>query len=156
MPALVCHTMETILVYHSSVYRHSVVVLKIPKLKPYTMVCTYTPRRSYVVQHLSILSPSDPSPGDLKLIVRPADTVVAAGSTLELYCIAEGPEATSVQWLKDGSPVGDRVSVMGSGQVLEITGATTGDGGSYTCVVMAGNGSVNSSAVVIVVGEFNV
>ena len=131
---------------------------KIPKLKPYTIVCTHThtSREFSVNSGDLILSLSlDPTPGDLRLVVRPADTVVSSGSSVELYCVAEGPRPTSLLWLRDGLLVNDEehVLIVGGGQVLEIRGATDAHEGTYMCVVSDGSQSVNASAVVTVVGE---
>lgn len=84
--------------------------------------------------------------------MRPADTVVATGSSVELYCLAEGPGPTSVTWFKNGVAV-DEQNLLGGGQVLEINRASASDGGTYTCSVSDGSHTVNASAVVAVVGE---
>ena len=83
--------------------------------------------------------------------MRPRDTTVAAGSSLELYCIAN-IDASSIQWFRDGHEVDDKVVIMGDGQVLVINGATASDSGSYTCVVSRQLTSVNASATVSIVG----
>ena len=82
--------------------------------------------------------------------MRPTDSVVAAGFSLELYCIAEGPRAASITWYKDDVPVDGQ---MGKGEVLEVNEPTSSDGGTYTCSVSDGSLTLNASAVVTVVGK---
>ena len=83
--------------------------------------------------------------------MRPADTMVPAGSSLELYCIPQGPGPASITWYKDDVAV--QQQSKGDGQVLVIRGTTASDGGTYTCSVSDGFLTVNASAAVTVVGK---
>ena len=100
----------------------------------------------------------DPSPQDLRLVVRPIDTVVSAGSTVELYCIAEGKTPATTYWFKDdGNSVADggNILAVGDGQVLELVEASAEASGTYTCSVSDGLETVNASATLIVIGKLN-
>ena len=90
-------------------------------------------------------------PQKLKLVVRPKDTTVAAGSGVELYCIAEGHLPT-IHWFKNGQEVNR--ALVGDGQVLEIEGVTAIDSGVYTCVASNRQTSLNASATVTVIGMY--
>ena len=99
----------------------------------------------------------DPTPQDLKLVVKPSDRVVAAGSSVELYCIAEGHSTATIDWFINGSKVnnsGGDVLIVGDGQVLEIMEVTVASSGIYTCLVSVGLQSLNASARVTVVGRY--
>lgn len=89
---------------------------------------------------------------EVTLVVTPKDQIVALGSSVSLYCIAEADPPADIRWLKDGHVVEEAVT-RGNGEVLEIVNATLEAAGNYTCIASNGISSENSTASISVVGE---
>ena len=95
---------------------------------------------------------------DLKFVVTPRDVVAAIGSNVTLYCIIESDPKATIQWFKYGELVQDnsRISTIGNGQVLEIYNVTHEFMGNYTCIAFNGYTSIRTTALVSILGEFDI
>ena len=96
---------------------------------------------------LVVLDAGDALENGPRIRTQPQDTTVAPGSVAVLSVSAGGTAPLSFQWSRDGSPLTDSASVLGTtGPVLTIAGARLSDAGSYSVVVSNSAGIVASQS----------
>ncbi len=81
------------------------------------------------------------------ITTQPANQSVMVGATVSFAVVASGTAPLSYQWRLNGANLGGATSAT-----LSLTGVTTGQAGSYSCVVTNAVGSVTSSAATLTVG----
>lgn len=101
---------------------------------------------------MSISLSAESTTTEVTLVVTPKDKIVALGSKVSLYCIAEADPAANIRWFKNGQDIEEAVT-RGNGEVLEILNATLDFAGNYTCMASNGFSSKNSTASLSIVGE---
>ena len=101
---------------------------------------------------VSIFLSAESTTTEVTLVATPKDRIVALGSRVSLYCIAESDPAADIRWFKNGQEVEEAV-IRGNGEVLEILNATLDIAGNYTCIASNGFSSKNSTASLSVVGK---
>ncbi|XP_013387953.1 neogenin isoform X2 [Lingula anatina] len=94
-----------------------------------------------------------------RFIITPTDTTVLEGSTVHLYCGANGRDSQEntpqIMWLKSGTtidttkPENARFSVVGLGS-LRIESVTEADAGLYTCRAENNEDSIDATATLVV------
>jgi len=77
---------------------------------------------------------------------HPASQTVTAGANVTLSVIATGSPTPTLQWQKNGGAIAGQ-----TGPTLTLSGVTTGDAGSYTCVATNTAGSATSNAATLTV-----
>ncbi|MBP9900792.1 MAG: immunoglobulin domain-containing protein [Verrucomicrobia bacterium] len=80
------------------------------------------------------------------ITTQPASQTVTAGANVSFTVAASGTAPLSYQWRLNGGNIGGATSAT-----LTLTSVTTGQTGSYSCVVSNGAGSATSSAAVLTV-----
>jgi hypothetical protein len=81
--------------------------------------------------------------------VQPVSQTITSGTTV---VFSAASNAAGYQWMLNGSPLTDGAGISGSaGPQLVITGATSANAGSYTCVATNGSGSTASSPAALAV-----
>jgi hypothetical protein len=81
--------------------------------------------------------------------VQPVSQTIASGTTVVFEATSN---AAGYQWMLNGSPLSDGAGISGSGgPQLVITGATSANAGSYTCVATNGSGSTASNPAILTV-----
>nr|XP_039257330.1 peroxidasin-like isoform X1 [Styela clava] len=84
-------------------------------------------------------------------ISRPQDVQVRVGEPTTLECRAAGTPEPTISWIKDGNPVNSQNAlIITSSGSLHFRRTETSDNGSYTCIATNDEGSVNTTAEVIV------
>jgi hypothetical protein len=79
----------------------------------------------------------------------PVSQAIASGTTV---VFAAASNAAGYQWMLNGAPLSDGGAISGSGgPQLVITGATSAQAGTYTCVATNASGSSTSSAATLTV-----
>ena len=86
------------------------------------------------------------SSGSMFLAPLQESASVAPASALSVKVAAMSPGSLTYQWQKNGSELSGETS-----STLEIASASSGDSGSYTCMVGDGTNIIESSACVVTV-----
>lgn len=97
-------------------------------------------------------------------LTRLTDRTATQGSTIRLSCTTLNTPDSTIKWLKDGTPLFTkpsdhtstkyRTTVQNDISTLEISNATLGDSGQYTCTVQNPLGEISTTAAVKVYEEF--
>ncbi len=80
------------------------------------------------------------------ITTQPTSQTVVAGTSVTLTVVASGTAPLSYQWSKGGVALSGATAAS-----YTIAAVTTGDAGSYTCVVTNGAGSATSNAAILTV-----
>ncbi len=81
--------------------------------------------------------------------VQPVSQTIASGTTVVFEANSAG---AGYKWMLNGSPLSDGAGISGSaGPQLVITGATSADAGTYTCVATNSSGSTASSPAALAI-----
>jgi hypothetical protein len=81
--------------------------------------------------------------------VAPVSQTIAGGSTV---VFSAASNAAAFQWMLNGAPLSDGGAISGSGgPQLVITGATSANAGTYTCVATNASGSTTSGPATLTV-----
>ena len=86
------------------------------------------------------------------IVTNPSSLSLSTGATASFTVAASSTVPLTYQWLKDGGTLLDGGAVSGATTpTLTVTGVTSADIGSYTCVVTNSGGSVTSGAAAVLV-----
>ncbi len=87
------------------------------------------------------------------ITTQPAGGSFSLGDPIALSVAANGTAPMSFQWRRDGAALNDTANLSGSlTGTLNIASASSGDAGSYDCVVINSCGTATSDAAVVSVG----
>jgi len=85
---------------------------------------------------------------------QPAAQMICEGTTAQFSLVAGGDGTLSYQWKVNGANITDDLYHTGATTpILTITNVSTGDAGSYQCVVTGGCGAATSSSATLTVRD---